>query len=146
MYQTSNIGIREGIIAEQQHARGVFEVTLTLQTAAAGDPLGRLTSAKRFYGDIDGTSIGPMLAIRTAIEESAGYVALERVTGTLHGHDGTFALQHNGLMARGVQELSIVVVPDSGTGHLSGLTGSLKLEIIDGQHHYDLTYTLPGER
>ncbi len=128
------------------HARGVFEVTLTPQTAAEGDPLGRLTIDKRFHGDIDGTSIGQMLAVQTALENSAGYVALERVTGTLHGRDGTFALQHNGLMARGVQELSIVVVPDSGTGQLTGLTGSLTLEIINGQHRYDLTYTLSSER
>lgn len=128
------------------HARGVFEVTLTPQTTAEGDPLGRMALAKRFHGDIDGTSIGQMLAVRTVIENSAGYVALERVTGTLHGRDGTFALQHNGLMARGVQELSIVVVPDSGTGQLTGLTGSLTLEIVDGQHRYDLAYTLPDEQ
>lgn len=128
------------------HARGVFEITLTPQPAEGADPVGRMSLAKRFHGDIDGTSAGQMLAVRTDIENSAGYVALERVTGMLHERDGTFALQHNGLMARGVQELSITVVPDSGTGQLTGLAGSMTLEIIDGQHRYDLTYTLPDQR
>jgi hypothetical protein len=129
-----------------EHARGIFEVTLLPQAAAEGDPVGRLTIDKHFRGDIVGTSVGQMLAMRTEIENSAGYVALERVTGTLRGLDGTFALQHNGLMARGVQELSIVVVPDSGTGQLTGLTGSMTLEIVDGEHRYDLIYTLPAEQ
>ena len=127
-------------MAEQ--ARGIFEITMTPQPAAAGDPVGRMALAKRFHGDIVGTSTGQMLAVRTDIEDSAGYVALERVTGTLHGRDGTFALQHNGLMARGVQKLSIVIVPDSGTGALEGLADSLALEIVDGEHRYVLTYTL----
>ena len=127
------------------HARGVFEVTTTPQPADEGDPVGRLALAKRFHGDIDGTGAGQMLAVRTAIEDSAGYVAIERVTGTLHGRDGTFALQHHGLMARGAQELNIVVVPDSGTGGLVGLTGSMTLTIVEGQHRYDLAYTLPDE-
>ncbi len=128
------------------HARGIFEITLTPQPAEETDPVGQMSIVKHFHGDIDGTSVGQMLAGRTAIENSAGYVALERVTGMLHGQDGTFALQHYGLMARGVQELSIVVVPDSGTGQLTGLTGSMTLEIVEGQHRYDLTYTLPGDR
>lgn len=128
------------------HARGIFEVTLTPQPSESGeaDPVGRMAIAKRFHGDINGTSAGQMLAVRTAIEDSAGYVALERVTGTLHGRDGTFALQHHGLMARGVQQLSIAVVPDSGTGQLTGLTGSMTLALVGGQHRYDLIYTLPS--
>ena len=141
VYRTRDNGIAGEIMTEQ--ARGTFEVTMTPQPAAEGDPLGRLTIDKHFHGDIVGTSVGQMLAVRTAIEDSAGYVALERVTGTLHGRDGTFALQHSGLMARGVQELSITVVPDSGTGTLEGLSGSLALEIVDGQHRYVLTYALP---
>ncbi len=127
------------------YAGGIFEITLTPQPADGADPIGRMTIAKQFHGDIDGTSTGQMLAVRTAIENSAGYVALERVTGMLHGRDGTFALQHNGLMARGVQELSITVVPDSGTRQLAGLTGSMTLEIVEGQHRYVLVYALPDE-
>lgn len=128
------------------HARGIFEVTLTPQPSAGADPVGQMSIAKHFHGDIDATSVGQMLAVRTAIDDSAGYVALERVTGMLHGRDGTFALQHNGLMARGVQQLNIVVVPDSGTGDLTGLAGAMTLEIVDGQHRYDLAYTLSAER
>jgi len=125
------------------HARGIFEITLTPQPTDGADPVGRMTIAKQFHGDIEGTGAGQMLAVRTDIENSAGYVALERVTGMLHERDGTFALQHNGLMARGVQELSITVVPDSGTGQLAGLSGSMTLEIVAGQHLYVLTYALP---
>lgn len=128
------------------HARGIFEITLTPQPADEAEPVGRMAITKHFHGDIDGTSAGQMLAVRTDIEGSAGYVAMERVTGMLHGRDGTFALQHNGLMARGVQELSIAVVPDSGTGQLVGLAGTMTLEIVEGQHRYALTYTLAGER
>jgi len=129
-----------------EHARGTFEVTLTPQASEEADPVGRMSIAKHFHGDIDATSAGQMLAVRTDIENSAGYVALERVTGMLHGRDGTFALQHSGLMARGVQELRIGVVPDSGTGQLTGLVGSMTLEIVAGQHRYELTYSLPDDR
>lgn len=128
------------------HARGIFEITLTPQPAEETDPVGRMSIAKHFHGDIDGTSVGQMLAVRADIENSAGYVALERVTGMLHGQDGTFALQRHGLMARGVPELSITAVPDSGTGQPTGLTGSMTLEIVEGEHRYDLAYTLPGDR
>jgi hypothetical protein len=126
-------------------ATGTFDVKMTPQTPAAGEEpsLGRLWIDKQFHGDLTGTSQGQMLSARTAVDDSAGYVALERVTGTLHGRSGSFVLQHNGLMTRGVPSLTIMVVPDSGTGELAGLAGTMSL-IIDGeQHAYDLDYTLP---
>jgi hypothetical protein len=84
-----------------------------------------------------------MLAAGTAVKGSAGYVALEIVTGTLHGHTGTFILQHTGTMTRGTPQLSITVVPDSGTGQLVGLSGTMSIDRVDGKHSYTLEYTLP---
>jgi hypothetical protein len=127
------------------HARGTFEVTLNPQTPEAniGDPtISRVSIDKRFYGDLEGTSKGQMLATYTAVEGSAGYVAIERVSGRLHGRSGTFALQHNGIMSRGDGQLTIRVVPDSGTGELKGLAGRMAIHIVDGRHFYDFEYTL----
>lgn len=131
-----------------RHARGTFEVQLTPQPLAdaGADPgLGRLSIAKVFAGDLTGSSRGEMLSARTAVESSAGYVAIERVTGTLHGRAGSFVLQHSGTMTRGVQHLTIAVVPDSGSGELIGLAGTMSLQIADGVHAYDLAYTLPAD-
>jgi hypothetical protein len=98
---------------------------------------------KQFHGDIDGTSKGQMLASMSDVKGSAGYVAMERVTGTLHGRSGTFALQHSGTMTHGEGQLIVTVVPDSGTGQLTGLTGKLTITIVDGKHLYDFEYSLP---
>lgn len=128
------------------HAQGAFDVTLTPQPPgdnAAASPVSRMSIAKEFRGDLEGTSVGQMLAVGTAVEGSAGYVAMEQVTGTLHGHGGTFALQHSATMARGVPQLSIAVVPDSGTGQLVGLAGTMTIDIVDGKHFYGFDYTLP---
>jgi hypothetical protein len=125
---------------------GTFEVKLTPQVAADGfgDPsVGRLAIDKRFQGDLDATSKGEMLATRTAVAGSAGYVALERVTGSLQGRTGSFSLQHSGTMDRGVPQLSVTVVPDSGTGELAGLVGTMAILIEGGKHSYDFDYTLP---
>jgi hypothetical protein len=84
-----------------------------------------------------------MLTALTAVEGSAGYVAMERFTGTLHGRRGSFVLQHSGTMQRGTQQLAITVVPDSGTGELAGVAGTFHLEIVDGEHRYRLEYSLP---
>ncbi len=129
------------------HARGLFEVTMTPQPAqdGVGDPaIGRMALDKRFQGDLQATSKGQMLALRTDTEGSAGYVALERVEGSLHGRHGAFALQHSGTMTRGEPQLQIGVVPDSGSGGLSGLTGTLQITVVDGKHAYDFEYSLPG--
>lgn len=130
------------------HARGTFVVQLTPQPTAAAEAdaqLGRLAIAKQFSGDLTGTSAGVMLSARTPVEESAGYVALERVTGAVHGRQGSFVLQHSGVMDRGAPTLTIRVVPDSGTGDLSGLAGTMTLAIADGVHAYEFAYILPEQ-
>ena len=128
------------------HATGPFEVKLTPQAAepAIADPnLGRMTIEKQFHGALEGTSKGQMLTAGTSTKGSAGYVAIEKVTGTLNGRAGSFILQHTATMNRGVPQLSITVVPDSGTNQLVGLTGTMNIIIADGKHSYDFAYTLP---
>jgi len=125
-------------------ASGTFEVKLTPQPPEdAADPaLARMVLDKTFHGDLEGTSKGQMLSAGTGVKGSAGYVAIERVTGTLHGHKGSFVLQHNGLMDRGAPSLSIVVVPDSGAGDLARLSGRMSINIADGKHSYVFEYSL----
>jgi hypothetical protein len=123
------------------HASGTFDVKLTPQTSDDKDPnLGRMTIDKQFHGDLEGTSKGEMLTGMTSVKGSAGYVAIEKVTGTLQGKHGTFILQHTGTMDRGTQQLSITVVPDSGTEELAGLSGKLTIKIADGKHFYEFEY------
>jgi hypothetical protein len=127
------------------HARGTFDVKTIPQPADdEGVAIGRLLLDKQFHGDLDATSRGQMLAVRTGVPNSAGYVAMEQVSGTLLGRTGTFALQHTGTMNRGEQELLITVVPDSGTGELAGLTGTMTIVIEGGKHEYDLAFSLGG--
>jgi len=125
-------------------ASGTFEVKLTPQPPEdAADPaLARMVLDKTFHGDLEGTSKGQMLSAGTGVKGSAGYVAIERVTGTLHGRKGSFVLQHNGLMDRGAPSLSIVVVPDSGAGDLARLSGRMSINIADGKHSYVFEYSL----
>jgi hypothetical protein len=130
-------------------ATGTFEVKLTPQGAAAGDldaSLGRMAIDKQIHGDLDATSRGEMLTAMTAVKDSAGYVAIEKVSGTLDGRSGTFVLQHSATMTRGTPQLSITVVPDSGTGQLVGLTGSMSIVVAGGKHSYEFDYTLPDPR
>lgn len=131
---------------QTHRASGRFEVTmqaLALHEAAAAHPLlGRRALAKVFSGDLAGSGQGEMLSAGTATAGSAGYVAIEQVQATLHGRRGSFALLHRGVMDRGTPQLSISVVPDSGTGELAGLAGTLALDIRDGVHHYTFDYTL----
>jgi len=130
------------------HATGPFEVKLAPQTDdKIGDPtVGRMSIDKQFHGDLEATSKGQMLAAMTDVKGSAGYVAIERVTGTLRTpsgvRSGSFALQHSGTMTRGVPLLSVTVVPDSGTAQLAGLAGKMTINIVDGKHSYDFEYTL----
>ncbi len=126
-------------------AKGTFEVRMSPAPpdgAAADASLGRMTLDKDFHGDLEGTSQGQMLFAGTAVEGSAGYVAIERVSGTLHGRQGTLVLQHNGIMTRGVGELTIRVVPDSGTGELEGVAGRMVINIEGEGHFYEMEYTL----
>jgi hypothetical protein len=129
-------------------ATGTFDVKVNpLQThdATPGSMLDRLSIDKQFRGDLDATSTGEMLSAGTSVKNSAGYVAIERVSGTLGGRRGTFVLQHSGTMNRGTPHLAVTVVPDSGTEQLAGLTGSLAIIIApDGKHSYEFDYTLPA--
>lgn len=128
-----------------QHATGTFDVTITpvqpAPDAAPGAP-GRMLLAKTFHGGIEGAGAGEMLATMGP-EQSGAYVALERVTGAVDGHAGSFALAHKGLMDKGAQDLSIVIVPGAGTGDLTGISGVFHLTLADGEHRYDLEYSLP---
>ena len=126
------------------HAQGPFEVTLTPQPITDADEasLGRMSIAKQFSGDLDGSSKGQMLAAGTSVKGSAGYVAMERVTATLAGRRGSFVLQHSASMNRGTPEMHITVVPDSGTDELAGLSGQMTIVITDGKHAYDFAYEL----
>jgi hypothetical protein len=128
------------------HAKGTFEVQLTPQPgedSSAGVTISRTNIDKQFHGELEGTSKVQMLGATTSVKGSAGYVAMERVTGTLAGRTGTFVLQHSGTMNRGTLQLSITIVPDSGSGQLTGIYGSMTIEITEGKHFYDLAYTLP---
>ena len=127
------------------HANGTFEVKMTPQSPddkSEGATVGKFSLDKKSQGDLEGTSKGEMLAVSTPIQGSAGYVAMEQVTGTLNGRSGTFALQHTGTMTRGAPQLSVTVVPDSGTGQLAGLAGKMDIKIADGKHFYEFEYTL----
>jgi hypothetical protein len=124
-------------------AAGTFDVKVIPQAQDESTPaLGRLLLDKQFHGDLEAVSKGQMLSTGTTVSDSAGYVAIEHVTGTLNGKRGSFALQHNGIMTRGVGTLTISVVPDSGTDELVGLTGKMTINIDDGDHSYVFEYSL----
>lgn len=129
------------------HAIGPFEVKIAPQKpdndVAASANLGRMSIDKKFSGELEATSKGEMLTAMTEVKGSAGYVAIECVNGELHGRKGTFILQHSATMRRGEPELSITVVPDSGTGELVGIAGKMTIKIDEGKHFYEFDYTLP---
>ena len=128
------------------HASGTFDVKivpLALGDSATDDVRGRMSINKQFHGDLEATSVGEMLTATTATRGSMAYAAIERVDGRLHGRAGSFVLQHTGIMNRGAPTLVVTVVPDSGTGELLGLSGTLTITIADGKHAYDLAYSLP---
>jgi hypothetical protein len=128
------------------HATGTFDVKLTpvpFDDKPGDAALGRMLLDKQFHGDLEGTSRGQMLSAGTGAKgSSGGYVAIERVTGKLNGREGSFVLQQSGTMTRGTPQLSITVVPDSGTGQLVGLAGMMTIKIDNGKHSYDFEYTL----
>lgn len=128
-------------------ARGTFTVQMTPHAEPVGVDgvaLGRLALAKRFEGGLAGIGAGEMLTAVTPTRGSAGYVAIERFTGTLAGRSGSFVFQHSGTMDQGAQQLSVTVVPGSGTGELQGLAGRFAIQIEGGLHRYEFTYTLPA--
>lgn len=127
-------------------AKGTFTVKLSplpFDGQPEGSKLARMSIDKEITGDLVATTKGQMLSAMTDTKGSAGYVAIERVEGTLHGRAGSFVLQHTGTMNRGVPELSVTVVPDSATGALAGLQGNFKIIIAEGKHSYEFTYALP---
>lgn len=128
------------------HITGIFDITLTPQAPAPGleaAQLGRQTLDKQFHGELAAHSLGEMLAAISPVQGSAGYVAIERVDGTLQGKTGSFVLMHTGTMNRGERQLTVQVVPDTGTGELTGLVGQMDIQITNGQHFYSFDYTLP---
>jgi uncharacterized protein DUF3224 len=130
-----------------QHASGAFDVKVTPQKPdtqiARTANLGRLTIDKRFHGDLEASAKGEMLATQSDVKGSAGYVALERVTGKLQGRTGSFVLQHSATMKRGEPESTITVVPDSGTGELTGLSGTMRIKVApDGGHSYEFDFRI----
>lgn len=129
-----------------QTARGSFELTLqplTFEGLEGQAQFGRLLIDKQISGDLVATTSGQMLSARTDTNGSAGYVAIERVSGTLDGREGSFVLLHTGLLNRGASSLSVVVVPDSGTGELTGIEGRFEIIIENGKHRYEFVYQLP---
>jgi hypothetical protein len=132
--------------AMTRHAGGEFDVKITPQKdEGIGDPtIGRMSIVKTYHGDLEGTGLAQMLAGMAAdVKDSGAYVAIERVRGTLHGRKGSFAVHHRGVMTRGAQDLVITVIPDSGTEELTGISGTMTIDIRDGKHFYGFDYTLP---
>ncbi len=131
------------------HASGAFDVTITPAPAddhSDGGALGRMTVDKVYHGDLEGRAVAQMLTGMSPTEKTSGvYVAVERVTATLNGRKGAFILHHTGIMDRGAQNLKITVVPDSGTDQLTGITGTMMIDIKDGKHFYTFDYTLPAK-
>ena len=124
-------------------AIGTFEVklaSLPQYNTSEDAKLARMSIDKQFHGDLDASSQGEMLSAGTGTKGSAGYVAIERVTGRLNDRSGSFVLQHNATMNRGAPYLNIAVIPDSGTGELAGLSGTMHIVIDKGQHSYEFEY------
>ncbi len=129
-------------------AKGSFDVTLVPLTEGSRKGVwspGRMSIDKRFQGDLEGSSQGEMLTAMTEVQGSAGYTAIETVSGQLQGRTGTFILQHFALMARGVPgDWTVQIVPDSGTDGLKGITGRMKITVSGKEHSYTLEYLLPA--
>lgn len=128
-----------------QRVKGEFEVSRSIEPPCdmgGGAVVGHYRIDKRFHGGLDASSVVHMLATGTDTPGSAAYVAIERVSGTLQARTGTFLLQHNGIMARGVPTLSLTVVPDSGTGDLMGISGAMAIDITEGRHFYTFDYAI----
>ena len=138
--------VKEQRMQHVHHVSGKFEVKLNPQAASPGieaAKLGRMSLDKQFHGDLQASSLGEMMSAMGEVKGSAGYVAIERVTGTLLGKQGSFVLMHTGIMNRGQPQLTVQVVPDSGTGELTGISGSMGIDIKEGQHFYNFDFSLP---
>jgi hypothetical protein len=134
-------------MAAMTTVKGTFEITMQAEPPfddVGGVTLSRASFDKRLSGPLEATSKVHMLAARTPVADSAGYVAVERITGTLEGRSGSFVVLQRGVMTRGARSLEITIVPDSGTGDLAGIAGKMDIEIVSGQHHYTLEYAFDG--
>jgi len=140
--QTPSASKKEDSLAN--HATGPFDVLVTRQDDKGDDAnLGRFMLDKQYRGELQGTGKGQMLTAGTAVKGSGAYVAIEKFTGTLNGHAGSFVLQHSGTMTQNTPQLTITIVPDSGTDELKGIKGKMTINVApDGKHSYDLEYTL----
>lgn len=128
-----------------QRASGTFDVKVFREAPfdeGNGLTMARTRCDKTFHGELEASSAVHMLSIGTPVAGSAVYVAVEKINGTLHGRQGSFALAHFGVMERGTVKLELTLVPDSGAGELTGLRGDFRIEIKDGQHYYHFDYTL----
>ena len=128
---------------------GKFDIKLEplegYSTGIENIKLDRMSIDKVFYGVLSGSSKGEMLSALSPVKDSAGYVALEQISGELIGKKGTFVLQHSGIMQSSGKNLKIEVVPDSGTGELIGLKGEMEIKIEDGNHYYEFNFELKEE-
>jgi len=122
------------------HAKGSFDVTITPQESAPDAPVARMLLYKEFHGDLEAIAHGEMMAAHEPLTGAGVYVALDRVTGTLQGRSGSFLMAHRGIRNADGQELSIVIVPGSGTGQLTGITGTVGIEIVGTEHFYTVQY------
>lgn len=127
--------------------KGTFEVTATPDPSTDevdGVSIGRVRFDKTFAGPLEAKSKVDFIGVRTKVEGSAGYAGVERITGALEGKRGTFVVLHQGLIERGQQSLTLIIVPDSGTGELAGIHGKMAIRIEGGQHYYELDWALEG--
>jgi len=143
------LGLAPLMIAQQKntpmtyHATGTFTVDVHPLTPAPAEGISRFSIDKQIHGDLEATSKGEMFSGGDPKQGVAGYVAMEVVTGTLKGKKGSFALQHSATMDQSGSKLSVIIVPGSGTGELKGISGKFDIQVANGQHSYDLEYTLP---
>ena len=126
-----------------RHAKGPFDVTVTPQESPDDAPVARMLLYKELHGDLEAIARGEMMAAHEPLTGAGVYVAIDRVTGTLHGRSGSFLMAHRGIRNAEMQELSIVIIPGSGTGRLEGITGTVGIDIVDKKHYYTITYELP---
>lgn len=124
------------------HAKGSFDVTITPQESASDAPVARMLLYKEFHGDLEAIAHGEMMAAHEPLTGAGVYVAIDRVSGTLHGKAGSFIIAHRGIRNSEGQQLEIVIVAGSGTGQLAGITGTVGIEIVDKKHFYSVEYEL----
>lgn len=127
-----------------KHAKGSFDVTITPQETADDAPVARMLLYKEFHGDLEAVAHGEMMAAHEPLTGAGVYVAIDRVAGTLHGKGGSFLIAHRGIRNAEGQQLEIVIVPGSGTGQLTGITGTVGIEIVEKKHFYTIDYEIPA--